>query len=347
MRTRGAGVYGRGMSELVLVADSGDGTITSLRLHPGDTPRLERVATSPVGPGCGTFAIDRDRDLVYAAAKDPAVVVTLRLDRATGALTEVARREVDASMTYLELAHGGTVLLGASYGGGFATSWPVTDGTLGEPAWRADHANSHCVVAEGERAYVVSLGEDLVAQFSVGADATLAPLDPPTVAAPKGSGPRHLVLHGDDAYLVTEYSAEAIRFDVGADGTLTAREAVRIDDPDAGLAHSRMGADPAAEHLRWGADLHVAGSWLLCSERTASTIATVALGADGTLGDVVAVGPTQRQPRGFVVSPDGDLVIAVGEQDTQAALSRIEADGSLTVLDREDVGAKANWVRFV
>ncbi|WP_226347096.1 lactonase family protein [Agilicoccus flavus] len=337
------------MTELVLVAESGDGTVSALNLQTDGTAHLNRLATSPVGDGCGTFAVDARRDLVYAAAKgEPAQLVTLRLDRASGELTETSRRAVDDSLTYLELTHDGSVLLGASFGGGFAASWQVgDDGTVGEPRSRVEFANAHCVVAAGPYAYVVSLGEDLVAQFSVAPGGALTPLDPPTVACPEGSGPRHLVLAGSNAYLVTEYSAEAIRFDVADDGTLTAAESVRIDDPAANLAHSRMGADPLEEHLRWGADLHVARGFLLCSERTASTIASVALDADGRLGQVVSISGTETQPRGFVVTPDERLAIAAGERSTHLRLHRVEDDGRLVPVERVAIGAKANWVRVV
>lgn len=349
------------MSELLLVANSGDGTISTLLLHteplnteplnaepPNDDgePRLAPLATSAVGEGCSTFAIDTDRDLVYAAIKgEPAWVVTLRLDRETGKLAEVSRRPVEASMSYLSLARDGALLLGASYGGGLGTVWPVDDGVLGEPRSRVEFANLHCVVPNGDRAYFVSLGEDLVAQFALDEDGTLRPLQPPTVAAPDGSGPRHLVLDGSDGYLITEFSGEAIRLEVDTNGALSTAESVRIDDPAAGLAHSRYGADPAKEHLIWGADVHRAGPWLLCSERTASTITTVAV-RDGHLHEVVAITPTEAQPRGFVVAPGGRHVIAVGERSTHAALSRIEDDGSLTLLQRAPVGAGANWARF-
>lgn len=336
------------MSELVFVANAGDGTITTLELHRGARPRLEVRATSGVGPGTGTFAVDPARGLVYAGFKgDPAGIATLTLDPETGALDEIARREVEAPMAYLSLARDGSVLLGASYHGGFGACWPVAaDGRIGELADRSDAANAHAFVAHGDRAYLVSLGEDLISQFELGADGTLSPLDPPTVACPPGSGPRHLVVQGPNAYLVTEYSGEAIHFEVSERGTLTRREAVSIVDPAAGLRHSRMGADPAAENLIWGADLHLAGPWLLCSERTASTIATVTIN-DGSLGEIAAVTPTLKQPRGFAVTAEGQFVIAVGEKATTAALYRIEDDGTLALLDEAGVGAGANWVRII
>lgn len=335
------------MTQLLLVANSGDGTISTLRLHTDDAPRLESVATSSVGDGVNTFAIDAASDLVYAAVKgDPAAVVTLRLDRGTGGLTPFARRDVEAAPAYLALARGGSLLLGASYGGGFGATWPVEAGVLGEPTSRFAHENAHCILPSGEHAYLVALGEDRIAQFRIAGDA-LEPLDPATVDAPAGSGPRHLVVDGPHAYLSTEFSAEAIRFDVGADGTLTRAEAVRFDDPAAGLPHSDIDKEPPEDRVRWGADVHRAGPWLLCSERTGSTIATITVGDDGRLGQVVALSPTESQPRGFVVAPDGRHVVAVGERSTHAALSRIEDDGSLTLLHREPVGVEANWVRFV
>ena len=357
------------MSELVLIANAGDGTVSALRLH-RDGPegtRLESLATSPVGQGVGTFAIDTERDLVYAGVKgDPPAIVTLRLDRESGALTEISRRAVDASLAYIALGRGGSVVLGASYGGGFGSTWLVDGGSpsgageLGEAVARVEFANAHCILAAStgsgtpesgtesgtEHAYLVSLGEDLVAQFTLGADGSFTPLDPPTAAAPAGSGPRHLVVEGRNAYVMTEFSGEAIRYAIGDDGTLLRQEAVSAVEPDADLSHSRLGADPVEEHLIWGADLHVAGSWLLCSERSASTIASLPL-EQGRLGDAVAFAATPKQPRGFGVTADGAYVVAVGEKASVAALSRVESDGLLTLLGETPIGSGANWVRII
>lgn len=335
------------MAELVLIANAGDGTVSALILH-RDNPRLELLTTSSVGQGCSTFAVDTERDLVYAAFKgDPAGIATMRLDRATGALTEISRREVPASMTYLSLDASGTVLLGASYGGGWGATWPIgDDGRLGDPVSQIEYPNLHCVVMRDGRAYFVSLGADLIAQFDLAGDGTLTPLAPATVAQTEGCGPRHLVFDGADGYLITEYSGEVIRHSVGADGTLTRAEVVNIVDPSAGLKHSRFGADPRAEHLIWGADVHPAGRWLLASERSASTLATVSRDG-GRLGEVVAFASTREQPRGFAVTADGAYVIAVGERATDAELHEVGADGTLTSLGTTPIGQGANWVRII
>lgn len=338
-------------STLVLVGNAKSGTITTLSLIDST---LEPLATSAVGAGCSTFAVDAARDLVYCATKEPvAAVVTLALDRSCGELTEVARREISHNVAYLTLARDGGVLLGASYHGGWGAAWPVTDGRLGEASGTVEHANVHCVVADasGEHAYFVSLGDDLVARGALTSAGALEPLPEATVALPAGSGPRHLVLSADgrSAYLMTEFTGEAIRFDRGlTTGALTPAESVPAYDTTRGLSTSRFGADPKAGHLIWGADLHVVadGRFLVCSERTESTLATIALDADGRLGSVVAITDTEEQPRGFSVSPDGRHLVVAGEASGHASLYRVADDGSLELLDRVATGEGPNWVRF-
>ncbi|SDB81704.1 6-phosphogluconolactonase [Raineyella antarctica] len=336
---------------LVLVTNPGESAIATYGLE-GAT--LEPLAVTGGLPGTGTFAIDEQRDLVYAGVKgEPAGIQTLALDRASGVLTPLSRLDVESSMTYLALAARGRLLLGASYGGGFGAVWPVDEtGRLGDPVARIAFPNLHCVVATDRHAYFVSLGADLIAQYALADDGTLTPLDPPTVAAPAGSGPRHLVLSpdGSNAYLLTEFSGEAIHFtrDV-ASGVLTRAESVPGYDTTRGLGHSVFGADPLEHHYIWGADLHLTpdGRRLVCSERTESTLTTLDVAGDGTLLDQLAVNETERQPRGFALSADGGLVIAVGERSTRIALSRLEEDGSLTPLTSSSTGTGANWVRVI
>lgn len=340
------------MRELILIANAGDGTISTLRLHREPTPRLEVLATSGDLPGTGTFAVDAEHDLVHAAYKgDPPGIATLHLDRDSGELSEVSRTDVADSLAYLSLAAGGRALLGASYGGGFAAVWPVEGDRLGEPHSRFEYQNLHCIVADSAqdtgRVYAVALGDNLLAQFEMDGDGRLTPLDPPTVAAPSGCGPRHLVVDGSNAYVMTEFSGRAIRYDVHPEGMLEEAEAVDVVDPTAGLEHSALGADPQEEPLVWGADVHRAGDYLITSERNSSRLTVTRLNDRGQLGDIVGYTDTEAVPRGFGVSPDGRFVVAVGEESTFAQLLELHADGRLEQIDRVEIGEGANWVRWV
>lgn len=343
-------------SDLVLVANSGDGSISTFRLTEG---ALERLAVTGGVTGTSTFVVDSARDLVYAGVKgdapgEPAGILTLELDRATGVLTPRTRRDLSGgSMNYLALTRDGSALLGVSYGGGFGIICPVLDGVVGEPADRIEFPNLHSVLpsADGRFAYFVSLGADLVAQYAIGDDLLLHPLDPATVPAPAGSGPRHLVLNSaeDAVYVVTEFSGEVLRFARDTEsGVLEFRAATSVVDPSKGLGHSEFGADPMENHYIWGADVHFGADerYLWTSERTESTLSAAAVGDDGTVAVAAAFVDTEPQPRGFAVSPDGAHLVAAGERSTTVSLYSVDGD-ELDLLQQAETGRVANWVRFV
>lgn len=333
------------------VTNAEDGTVSTFSVAPDGG--LVRLAVSPVGKGCGTLVVDAARQQVHVGIKgEPAAIVTMAIE-ADGALREVGRREVPDAVHYLVLTPDGSTLLAASYGGGFGASMPVTAAGVGEIASRVEHPNVHsCAVsADGRTAYFVSLGADLIAQCAL-REGRLEPLGSPTVAAPEGSGPRHIVLNraNDAAYVMTEFSGEVLHYERAESGELTLRGVHPAYDPDAGLSHSRMGADPAAEHLIWGADIHLAAdeSVLWASERCASTLATLPLGADGVPGEVRQFVPTPKQPRGFGVSPDGGVVLCTGEKASEVESYVVSpTDGTLASVARAETGRGANWVRFL
>lgn len=338
------------MSEqsLILVGNDKGGTISVLRVDGG---RLEEVAVTEVGVGCSTFAIDRTRDLVYCAVKEPEpAILTLSLDRATGGLTEVARHRVDDPLAYLAITP--TALLAASYHGGWGASWQLVDGVVGPLRSRFERRNLHAAVPDpkGRNAYFVSLGDDLIVQFSIATDGELVELSEPTVRVSAGTGPRHIVVSDDDrnAYLLTEFTGEAIRFDRSEGGRLDREEDVWAYDRESGLGLSAFGRNPQNDHLVWGADLALArdGRWLLCSERTESTVAAVQLDPHGKLTDNIVLNHVEEQPRSLTVAPDGEHVVVVGEASGHAALYRIANDGILSELDRIPTGLGPNWVRF-
>ncbi|WP_431803149.1 lactonase family protein [Microbacterium sp. bgisy203] len=337
-------------SSLVLVANAGDGSISTFRF---DGSGLERIAVTDGLTGCSTFAVDAERNLVYAAVKgEPAGIVTLSLDRESGELTPSSRLDLPAGgMNYLALARGGTALLGASYGGGYGISCRVADGSVGGPVSRISYPNLHSVLPspDGRFAYFVSLGADLVAQYTLGDDLELVPLAEPTVSAPQGSGPRHLVIDDDHGcvYVLTEFSGEVLRYRRDPiEGALTYLDAATAFDTSAGLGHSRFGADPLAHHYIWGADLHRSGDRLWASERTESTLASLDIAADGELRHAEVFTVTEQQPRGFALSADGRFLVAAGEKTTTVSLYAVGDEG-LTLLQRAETGRGANWVRFV
>ena len=339
-------------SSLVLVANAGDSSIGVFRLA---ADSLERLAVTGELNGTGTFAVDAGRNLVYAGVKgDPAAVVTLELDTASGRLSPRSRFALPGgSVSYLALTRDGTALLAASYGGDYGFVAPITDGEIGEPTGRVEFSKLHSVLpsADGRSVYFVSLGDDLVAQFALGDDLSLTPIGDGTAAAPAGSGPRHLVLNGaqDAVYVMTEYSGEVLHYarDL-ASGALELRSQAPAHDPDAGLVLGEIGGDPVSNHAVWGADIHFGADerFLWTSERSTSSMGAAPVAADGTVQAVTRFFPTEPQPRGFALSPSGDRLIAAGEKSQTVSLYAVDG-AELTLLQQVETGTGANWVRFV
>ncbi len=333
---------------LVLVGNAQDGTISSYRLN-HDT--LRPLAVSDIGVGCSTFVVDHQRSLLHVASKVGPSIVTCRLDRMAGTVTPLNRVTAAGNPTYLELTHDGSVLLTAYYHEGIGDARPVIDGAVGDVVGRIENANLHCVVASSDsrHASFVSLGDDLIATCEVGPDATLTRLS--DAPAPGGSGPRHLVFDADEtnAYVVTEFSGEILRFRRDPDsGELTPAGATSVVDPSYGLHHSRYGANPRDEHLIWGADLHLSadGGVVWSTERTESVLATSPISESGAVETPVAFTPTETQPRGFNVSPDGRHLVVTGERSDTISLYRVGEQGIPQHAGTFPAGAGACWVRF-
>lgn len=325
------------MSEMFLVGNAKAGTLATFRV---EDERIARIALTHLGAGCGTFAIEGE--LVFCATKEPSpAILTLRLDRETGELAELSRVEIDDPVAYITTYKGGEYVLAASYHGGWGDMWPVgEDGRLGAPLGeRVHHPNLHCVVVDDDQAWFVSLGADLVANADL-STGFLTERPGEALHVTKGSGPRHMVIAGDEAFIVTEFSGELFRLRREGHG-FALTETTPIFAPDRQLAHSRYGAEPLDEHLIWGADVHVAGDFVLATERTESTLAAV------RDGKVEALTQVQAQPRGFAVAPDGRHVVVAGEMSGGVSLHRLEDDGRLTELWAAESGEGANWVRFV
>lgn len=340
---------------LVLVANAGESSITTFRQVDGV---LERLAVTPGLPGVSTFAVDGDRNLVFAGVKGhdggQAAIVTLALDRATGALTPTSRLDLpDGGVNYLALAREGSVLLAASYGGNYGFSARVRDGVVSEPSTRIEFAHLHSVLPshDGDYAYFVSLGDDLIAQYAIAEDSSLQALTPATVAAPAGTGPRHLAVSasGEAVYVLTEFTADVLHFTRDREsGILTFAGATPAYDPSTGLAPSKLGLDPKTNHVIWGADLQFGAgeAHLWASERAESTLAALAISADGTVSAPAGFTTTEPQPRGIALSQDGGYLIATGERSDTVSVYAVHG-ADLEFLQQIETGAGANWVRFV
>ena len=90
------------------------------------------------------------------------------------------------------------------------------------------------------------------------------------------------------------------------------------------------------------------GRFLYISERTSGILAAFAV--NGETGKLRYLGstPTESQPRGFAIAPNGRFLVACGEKSDTISVYAIDpASGILSLLQKYPGGKGANWVEIV
>lgn len=289
------------------------------------------------------LVVDPGRPLLFAVDEQPQGRVS---SLGIGARSELTVLDsVDsggAEPTYASLSEDGRALFVAHYAteprpGGSLSLLPVSDtGSLGpvRQRWhqpfeqpgslRQGSSHLHAAVAIDRQLLVTDLGADRVYAFDYRSTAkgpTLTPADPPFLAVPTGSGPRHLVFdaRGRHGYLSLELGNQVALLE--RQGTrLTFRGQVDLDPA------------PAAGDNRLGA-LHLSqdGRFLYVARRGVhNQIVAYRVREDGGLDELQRHDSGGEEPREFTLSPDGRfLLVANQRSDRITVLRRDPASGRL------------------
>ncbi len=291
------------------------------------------------------LATSPDRKFLYASlTSKPYSVSNWMIDPESGRLGPMQTAPAADKMAYLSLDRSGRYLFGASYFGDTISVNAVgARGEIGPKPLRVipTRKHPHCIVTDPSNTflYVPALGADAILQYRFAElSGELAPNNPPAVATQKGAGPRHLVFHPNHrrAFCTNELDGTVNMYDINGSGTLT---------PLGSISVMPAGFD---KKKPWTADIHLTpdGRFLYASERSSSTIAAFRV-TDGTL-TLIGHYPTETQPRGFNVDPQGRYLLAVGEQSNGLSVYEIHPKtGALRKLSHMDVGKAPNWVEII
>ena len=230
--------------------------------------------------------------------------------------------------------NGSSFILTADYSGGSVSVFPVADGVIrnrcqqlvfegcGPVTDRQASSHVHQVrILPGNKEYVLAsdLGADMihVLKFTGNKEPFIHTND---IKCPCGSGPRHMEFSkdGNILYCITELSGEILVYDItNEDGapSFTLKQQVLADEIRAGGS----------------ADIHIhpSGKWIYTSHRLENDgIATFEIRNDGTL-EKVGYDNTARHPRNFMITPEGNLLLAACRDDKTIQVFRINDDGTL------------------
>nr|WP_166361904.1 lactonase family protein [Pseudomonas akapageensis] len=234
--------------------------------------------------------------------------------------------------TYSSLSKDQTYLFVANYAvkpelGGSLVVLPVAaDGKLSAVVQQENHEASHVnperqasshvhsVVSSKDGRYVFAcdLGADKVFVYRfdpLNKTHPLTPANPPAVALPPGSGPRHLVFgaNGKQAYLTLEMSAQVAVFDYQG-GNLVQRQVMALTDAPDTVAKA-------------GGAIHVSadGRFLYVSNRgTANELLAFAIApGNGQLKPLQRRSVEGDHPREFSLDPSGKFVLIANQKSNE------------------------------
>jgi 6-phosphogluconolactonase len=328
---------------LVYVACAASNEIVVLNLDRG-SGHLEPAQRVTVPAGITPLALDPQGRFLYAGlrAERPAVLA-FAIDPRDGRLRRLGDAPLPDPPMYLATSGDGAFLLSASYAAAaFAINAVRSDGSVeAQPVQRtATPPHAHAILCDRANRFlfVTALGGDAILQYAFDAATGHArPHALPFVAAPPGSGPRHLAFHpsADVLYVNGELDGSicSYAFDA-ASGNLRALFC-------APMLPESSPAEP------WAAELAIepTGRFLYASERRTSTLSTFDLGGEPGALRRANVNETEEQPRSFAIDPRGEFLILAGEKSNFAAVYAIEpSSGSLEACGRHAVGTKPTWV---
>lgn len=311
------------------------------RLDP-ETGELSFVSATEDVPNPSFLSIHPDRTTLYAANEvteldghEGGAVSAFAIDWDSGSLTFLNRQQSHGvDPCHVSVERGGGSVFVANYTSGSIAVLPVeADGRLGHATDTRQHQGSgpnrdrqegphaHCIVPDPANRFVlaVDLGLDKVLVYRLNAElGTLTEHDPPSVALPPGSGPRHLAFHptAPYVYVINELSStiSTCAWDA-ATGTL------RVLDTISTLPNGFNGKNSCAE-----VRVAPSGRFVYGSNRGHNSIAIFAVDqSNGTLSLAGHVSTAGENPRNFSIDPSGAYML-VANQDTDTIVTfRIDA----------------------
>ncbi|MEZ4249444.1 MAG: lactonase family protein [Polyangiales bacterium] len=295
--------------DLVVHALEGDTLVERSRTRTGNFPSF--------------LAPSADGRFLYVVHEGASEVAALAVTPGTGEVSVIDRESTGGGPTHVETD--GRFVFTANYGGGNVSVFPLAaDGTLSPAsATLASGSQTHQVVVDRDRdhLYVPSKGEDLVAQYALGAGGP-TPLDPATVDTRRSSGPRHLALDPSQthAYVIHENDRTVTVHDVNGDGTLgDSRQ--RIDTLPGGAPASGS----TAEIL-----VHPNGRFVYGSNRGHDSVVVFRIEGDATLALVEHESTRGDHPRSMTLTPDGTRLIVANLNSNDVQVFAVdEATGAL------------------
>ena len=295
------------------------------------------------------------RNASYALAEEGCIFAVSEVGEGSGAYSfqmdeganvqmTAERRQTGADPCFVmmyQAEDGSRYMMTADYSGGSVSVFPVRDGQIGERVEQMCFEGSGPVSSRQEASHIHQLkevpgrakgAEGYILATDLGADVirllkackgegTLKLEHIKDIPCPAGSGPRHMEFSADRErlYVIAELSGEVLAYKVSGSG-----------EPEFELVQ-RVQADEVNAGGSADIHMHPSGKWIYTSHRLENDgISIFKVNEDGTL-EKCGYAHTDRHPRNFMITDDGQLLLVACRDDRSIQVFRIEKDGTLTL----------------
>lgn len=324
----------------VLVSSSKPNQLTAYSLDK-ETGQLTVEDAIPTNGPPGCFCFNEAGDRLYVSLRQVGKISAYAMDD-TGKATLLNEVSTDAYPGYVRVHDSGKYLFCSYYQAGKVTVYRIhEDGTLSKDPIQTikTAANAHAVVTdpEGEFLFVPHTRPNKIFQFRIHEETgKLTPTNPPFLQRATDTGPRHIWFNSISgmAYGSNEQGSSISTYSLDTlDGTLSTVET--LSSLPTGFSENNSTAD---------IEVHPSGKFVYIANRGHNSIAGYEI--DETAGTLSFLEHTSVEPvpRSFNITPDGDFLIAAGQQSNKLRVFRIEASGQLEHTQTLNAEGSPWWV---
>ena len=337
------------MSYHVYVTVSGEDRIARFAMD-GETGALARRGDVPLPGRPAPVALHPDRRFMHVARRDAHLVTSFRIDGTSGALAEVGTIPSESDPCHMSTDRTGRYLLAAYYLTRKVTVHRIGDdgAALDPPVVRRETGlGAHCFQTDPSNRFAfvphICREEAPNAIFQFHFDAAtggMTPNDPPRVAQPDGTGPRHYCFHPakDILYFSNEQGCSVSAYALDTQrGTLSHLQTVST------LPEGWRGSNKCSQ-IR----TTPCGRYLYAPNRGHDSIAEFAVDPETGLLRALGHAAAEKVPRAFEIDPAGRFLLSAGHESGRLAVYRIGAEtGRLERIATHEVGAAPMWVTVI
>jgi 6-phosphogluconolactonase len=328
----------------VYVSDAGTQAIVLYHLDEA-TGKLKEVARTNVGTAPGSLAVNAQSRLLFASLRTNAEIGSYKIGEA-GKLALIGKTELGsgANAAYVAADKNAHFLLAASYSAGRVTVHDIAaTGQLGGTPLQtiATAKTAHAAILSGDQKwlFVPHVQPNAIYQFRFDAKTGMLTQQEKAPGGKEGAGPRHLAIHPSQKFAFSSDES-------GNSVTLYSLDAEKGLKPLQTL--STLPDDFTGKNSTADVHVHPSGEFVWVSNRGHDSLAGFRF--DATTAKLTALGqtPTEKTPRSFGLSPNGNWLFGAGEGSGKLATFAVDPKtGKLERKETTDVGKSLTWVTVV